>query len=64
MYAQANHEYPVKSGIQYSGIIRGFGDGQDGVKKGVFKQDQHNLSEIGSHRKNAIKILDEVEFDN
>jgi len=64
MYAQVNHEYPVKSGIQYSGIVQGFGGGQDGVKKGVFKQDQRNLAEIGSHRKKAIKILDEVDFDN
>ena len=64
MYAQVNHEYPVKSGIRYSGIVQGFGGGQDGVKKGVFKQDQRNLAEIGSYRKNAIKILDEVDFDN
>ena len=64
MYAQVNHEYPVKSGIQYSGIVQGFGGGQDGVKKGVFKHDQRNLAEIGSHRKKAIKILDEVDFDN
>ena len=64
MYAQVNHEYPVKSGIQYSGIVQGFGGGQDGVKKGVFKHDQRNLTEIGSHRKKAIKILDEVDFDN
>ncbi|MBC8259094.1 MAG: extracellular solute-binding protein [SAR324 cluster bacterium] len=64
MYAQVNHEYPVKAGIGYSGIVQGFGGGQDGVKKGVFKQDQRNLAEIGRHRKQAIKILDEVNFDN
>ena len=64
MYSQVNHEYPVKSGIQYSRIVQGFGGGQEGVKKGVFKQDQRNLAEIGSYRKKAIKILDEVDFDN
>jgi iron(III) transport system substrate-binding protein len=64
MYAQVNHEYPVKSGIRYSGIVQGFGGGQDGVKKGVFKQDQRNFAEIGRYRTKAIKLLDEVDFDN
>ena len=64
MYAQVYHEYPVKSGIQYSRIVQSFGGGQDGIKKGVFKQDRRNLAEIGRHRKQAIKILDEVDFDN
>ncbi len=63
MYAQVNHEYPVKSGVQYSGIVKSFGSGQEGVKKGVFKQDKRNLSEIGSYRKKAIQILDEVNYD-
>ena len=64
MYAQVNHEYPVKSGIQFSRIVQGFGGGQDGVKKGVFRQDRRNLAEIGRFRKQAIKILDEVNFDS
>ena len=64
MYAQVNHEYPVKSGVQFSGIVQSFGSGQEGVKKGVFKQDQRNLSEIGSYRKQAIELLDEVNYDN
>ncbi len=64
MYAQVNHEYPVKSGVPFSGIVQSFGSGQEGVKKGVFKQDQRNLSEIGSYRKQAIELLDEVNYDN
>ena len=64
MYAQVNHEYPVKSGVPFSGIVKSFGSGQGGVKKGVFKQDQRNLSEIGSYRKQAIELLDEVNYDN
>jgi iron(III) transport system substrate-binding protein len=64
MYAQVNHEYPVKSGVPFSGIVKSFGSGQEGVKKGVFKQDQRNLSEIGSYRKQAIELLDEVNYDN
>ena len=63
MYTQVNHEYPVKEGVPYSGIVSSFGSGQEGVKKGVFKQDKRNLSEIGSYRKKAIQILDEVNYD-
>ena len=63
MYAQVNHEYPVKEGDSYSGIVSSFGSSQEGVKKGIFKQDKRNLSEIGSYRKKAIQILDEVNYD-
>ena len=63
MYAQVNHEYPVKEGVSYSGIVSSFGSSQEGVKKGIFKQDKRNLSEIGSYRKKAIQILDEVNYD-
>ncbi len=63
MYAQVNHEYPVKEGVPYSGIVSTFGSSQEGVKKGKFKQDKRNLSEIGSYRKKAIQILDEVNYD-
>ena len=64
MYAQVNHEYPVKSRVPYSGIVKSFGSGQDGIKKGVFKQDKRNLTEIGSYRIQAIRLLDEVNYDN
>lgn len=64
MYAQVNHEYPVKSGVPFSGIVQSFGSAQEGVKKGVFKQDQRSLTEIGSYRKQAVKLLDEVNYDN
>ena len=63
MYAQVNHEYPVKEGVPYSGIVSSFGRSQEGGKKGVFKQDKRNLSEIGSYRKKVIQILDEVNYD-
>ena len=64
MYANVNHEYPVKSGVPFSAIVSSFGASQESVKKGVFKQDQRNLSEIGSYRKQAIELLDEVNYDN
>ena len=63
MYAQVNHEYPVKSGTQLSSIVKSFGSKQEGIKKGVFKKDSISLSKIGNLRKEAIKILDQVGFD-
>ena len=32
IYAQVNHEYPVKSGVQLSGIVKSFGSNQEGIK--------------------------------
>ena len=64
MYAQLNHEYQVKPGIQIPRIVQGFGWGRDGNKKGVFRKDRRNLAEIGRYKKQAIKILDEVNFDS
>ena len=63
MYAQVNHEYPVKSGTQLSSIVKSFGSKQEGIKKGVFKKDSMGLSKIGNLRKEVIKILDQVGFD-
>ncbi|HJM07624.1 MAG: extracellular solute-binding protein [SAR324 cluster bacterium] len=63
MYAQVNHEYPVNSDIQLSSIVRSFGSKQEGIKKGVFKKDRMDLSQIGSKRPEAVKLLDEVGFD-
>ena len=57
------HEYLVKKGFPYSVIVSSFDSSQEGVKKVVFKQDKRNLSEIGSYRKKAIQILDEVNYD-
>jgi iron(III) transport system substrate-binding protein len=64
MYANVNHEYPVKSGVQYSAIVASFGAGQEDVKKGVFKQDKRSLTEIGSYRAQAKKMVDEVNYDS
>ena len=64
MYSLVNHEYPVKYGVHFSGIVKSFGTGQEGIKNGVFKQDQRSLYDIGSFRRQAIKLLDEVNFDN
>ena len=64
MYANVNHEYPVKSGVQLSAIVSSFGAGQEGVKKGIFKQDKRSLTEIGFYRVQVKKMVDEVNYDN
>ena len=63
MYAQINHEYPVKPGVQLSSIVKSFGSKQEGINKGLFKKDSLNLSKIGNLRQKAVKILDQVGFD-
>ncbi len=64
MYSQVNHEYPLKKGVGYSGIVKSFGAGQEGIKKGVFKADSLPMDKIAAERKVALKLLDEVNFDN
>ena len=63
MHAQVNHEYPVKPGVQLSGIVKSFCSNQEGIKNGVFKKDKMSLAEIGQKRADAVKMLDEVWFD-
>ena len=63
MYAQVNHEYPVKAEVQLSSIVKSFGSKQEGINKGLFKKDSMNLNIIGNLRQEAIKILDQVGFD-
>ncbi len=63
LYAQANHEYPVRPGTPLSEIVRNFGREQPGVQEGVFKQDDLALSKVAHRRADAIRLLDEVGFD-
>ncbi len=63
MYSQVNHEYPLKEGVAYSGIVKSFGAGQEGIKKGVFKADSLAMDKIAAERKTALKLLDEVKFN-
>ncbi len=63
MYSQVNHEYPLKEGIGYSGIVKSFGTGQDGIKKGKFKADSLAMDKIAAERNTALRLLDEVKFN-
>ncbi len=64
MYSQVNHEYPLKAGVGLSAIVKSFGSGQQGIKEGVFKADELPMNKIAAERKTALKLLDEVQFDN
>ncbi|PIE57903.1 MAG: iron ABC transporter substrate-binding protein [Desulfobulbus propionicus] len=63
MYSQVNHEYPLKKGVAYSAIVQSFGAGQEGIEKGQFKADSLPMDKIAAQRKAALKLLDEVTFD-
>ncbi|MFI0399275.1 MAG: Fe(3+) ABC transporter substrate-binding protein [Thiolinea sp.] len=50
-YAEHNQEYPVKTSVPASSLLKGWGD---------FKADSINLSELGKHNAEAVKIMDTV----
>ena len=54
IYAEANSEYPVTSGIKWSAQLESFGR---------FKADTIGLSDIASKRKQASKLADKVNYD-
>jgi len=55
IYARANYEYPVKSGVPLDPIIASFGD---------IKIDSKSLAEVVTYRKTATELIDKVGFDN
>ncbi len=63
LYAEVNHEFPVKAGVGLSSVVRGFGSQQPGIQNGVFRQDSLDLTRIGARRNEAIRLLDEVNFN-
>ncbi len=52
LYAQANHEYPIRDNIPVSDIVKSWGY--------PFKRDLLNLDEIGIHNSKAVIIFDKV----
>jgi iron(III) transport system substrate-binding protein len=63
MYAQVNHEYPLRPGVQLSAIVQSFGAGQAGIVDGQFKADKLSMTRIGDDRQLALELLDQVKFD-
>jgi iron(III) transport system substrate-binding protein len=53
-YAEDNHEYPIKNGVQWSKLLRSFGQ---------FKTDTLGLSDIADKRAAASKLADKVNYD-
>ncbi|OOF44986.1 iron ABC transporter substrate-binding protein [Rodentibacter rarus] len=54
LYAQLNHEYPVKSDVEPSELVKGWG---------TFTPDTLKLETIAKNYEKALKLVDEVKFD-
>ena len=54
LYAELNHEYPVKPSVEKSKLVQSWGE---------FKQDNLPLEKIAENYENALKLIDEVKFD-
>jgi len=54
MYAEQNFEYPVKSGVNPSGLVSSWGE---------FDADPLPLDKISQYRRAASKLVDRVNFD-
>src|SRR5262245_37077723 len=55
MYADINHEYPVRAGIEINKTIAGYG---------TLKADSVPLAKIADTKKAAANLVDKVGFDN
>ena len=55
IYAEVNNEYPVKPGVAWSEMVKGWGE---------FKADPLPLSEVARHRRRAIEIVNETGFND
>lgn len=55
IYAQVNFEYPVKPGVEWSKLVKSWGD---------FKADTVSLAKIAEKGKRASELVDEVGFNN
>ncbi len=55
LYAELNYEYPVREGVPLSDVVKSWG---------AFEKDTVPLAEIGDLRGEALKLVEEVGFDN
>lgn len=55
IYAETNHEYPVKPGVEVSERVQSWGE---------IRKDQLPLAEIASYRKAASEMVDRIAFDD
>lgn len=54
LYAEDNFEYPVKPGVALSKLVASWGN---------FKKDDVDITKVASHYQEALKLVDEVQFD-
>ncbi len=54
MYAELNHEFPVKDGVKRSKLVASWGE---------FTPDTLKLEDIAKHHEQALKLVEEVDFD-
>ena len=55
LYADKNHEYPVKPDVKVSTLVKSWGD---------FKQDRLSIEAIAKHRPTASRLVDKVGFND
>lgn len=54
IYAETNHEFPVKPGVPRSALVESWGD---------FTPDTVNLADLAKLRATALKVMEDVDFD-
>ncbi len=54
VYADINFEFPVKAGVPRSALVQSWGD---------FTPDSANLMDLAGLRGDALRIMEEVDFD-
>ncbi|MDG6235457.1 Fe(3+) ABC transporter substrate-binding protein [Glaesserella parasuis] len=55
LYAKLNHEYPVKADVAPSDLVKGWG---------TYSTDALKLEDIAKNYEKALKLVDEVKFDD
>jgi iron(III) transport system substrate-binding protein len=55
IYAEVNHEYPVKEGVPWSDLVKSWGE---------LKPDSLPLEQVAALRKRASEMIDKVEFND
>ncbi len=55
IYAETNYEFPVKPGVERSELVKSWGE---------FTPDTLTLSDVAAKRPDALKLIEEVDFDN
>lgn len=55
LYAETNHEFPVEPGVERSELVKSWGP---------FTPDTLALADIAKARPDAVKLIEEVDFDN